>query len=154
MTSPTRVPAVSVDSRGRPVLIAGRQQKTMTSVSETRVSRPSVLEAVNRLQESLDRLGDALATWSLKEVRTAGEAVAAALASLPDASDSSAEMGDARLPSALQQVEKALGRCRRVGTLLDDLVRQRLRATTESVEYSRPGSTHTQRTPIVLRKQV
>ena len=117
-------------------------------------SRPSLLEAMDCLQVSLDGFADALASWRLEDVAAAGDAVATALELLPEGFAQTAEIENWGFPRALRRVEGSLARCRRLGSSLDELAGGGLGVTSEHIEYGRSGSTVASRPSMMLRKEV
>lgn len=125
----------------------------MTTTPAPQGGRPPLLAAVTRLHASLDALGDALTTWCLDDVTATGAALAAALEGLPDTSDRAAAARDPALADALHQTAKALARCRRLGTSLDQLVWRGLHPSDGRVVYGRPGRSPASVPSMVLRTE-
>ena len=101
----------------------------------------STLQAITRVRELLDALGDALVSWHLDAVeglhRELADAVSALVAAPPPSLDSATRR---QLVTELGSAARAVGRCRRLGRSIGELTQIHAQALGQTESYTAEGT--------------
>lgn len=102
----------------------------------------STLQAITRVRELLDALGDALVGWQLAAVESLQEELAEAVSALVSAAPPPRDPATRRETVAeLGRVARAIGRCRRLGRSIGELAQIHAQALGQTETYTAAGTT-------------